>query len=167
MRKADDADAAADLGLVRIDHAAFNAQLDVAGQFDPAAAPAAHMQPAQGRHLAWALIDNLAGGTRGLFIAVHHLAIDGYAMVLLTTDTVLKLNSNPNAKLGDVKVAAQITKNALESKRVSLDVRKKIEAAAREKLLQEQSAKLDKLVKSKGLSEETAADMRKKILGIS
>jgi Protein of unknown function (DUF3486). len=89
------------------------------------------------------------------------------AMVLLTTDTVLKLNANPEVKLGDVKTAAQITKNALESKRVSLDVRKKIEAAAREKLLQEQSAKLDKLVKSKGLSEETAADMRKKILGIS
>lgn len=89
------------------------------------------------------------------------------AMVLLTTDTVLKLNANPEVKLGDVKTAAQITKNALESKRVSLDVRKRIEAAAREKLLQEQSAKLDKLVKSKGLSEETAADMRKKILGIS
>lgn len=46
----------------------------------------AHLQPAQGRHLAWALIDNLAGGTRGLFIAVHHLAIDAVSWRILVDD---------------------------------------------------------------------------------
>jgi len=46
----------------------------------------ADMQPAQGRHLAWALIDNLAGDARGLFIAVHHLAIDAVSWRILVDD---------------------------------------------------------------------------------
>jgi len=46
----------------------------------------ADMQPAQGRHLAWALIDRLAGDARGLFIAVHHLAIDAVSWRILVDD---------------------------------------------------------------------------------
>ncbi|WP_305809532.1 condensation domain-containing protein, partial [Pseudomonas sp. BAY1663] len=46
----------------------------------------AHMQPEQGRSLAWALLDNLAGGMRGLFIAVHHLAIDAVSWRILVDD---------------------------------------------------------------------------------
>lgn len=88
------------------------------------------------------------------------------AMVVLATDTVLKLRESGEASLDDVRKASQLAKNAQEGKRVSLAVRKQIEAEAREKLLQEQQSRLDKVVKIGGLSEASAADLRKKILGV-
>ncbi len=93
------------------------------------------------------------------------------AMVVLATDTVLKLNEKSLADepvdLAAVRAASQIAKNAQESKRVSLNVRKQIEAEAREALVREQAERLDKVVRTGGLSAESAADFRKKILGIA
>ncbi len=92
------------------------------------------------------------------------------AMVMLATDTVLKLNqksaSGQPVDVATVRAASQITKNAQESKRVSLQVRKQIEAEAREALLREQAERMDKIVKTGGLSADKAAELRKKILGI-
>ncbi|HEY0916252.1 MAG TPA: phage protein Gp27 family protein [Solimonas sp.] len=92
------------------------------------------------------------------------------AMVVLATDTVLKLHQKSAGgealDVATVRAASQIAKNAQETKRVSLAVRKQIEAEAREKLLREQSERLDKVVKTGGLTEKAAADMRKKILGV-
>lgn len=88
------------------------------------------------------------------------------AMVVLATDTVLSLSARGDAKLDEVRKAAQIAKNANEGKRVSLAVRKQIELAAREELQRQQAAALDKVVKTGGLSAEAASDIRKKILGI-
>ena len=88
------------------------------------------------------------------------------AMVVLATDTVMKLSASGDAKLDEVRKASQIAKNAQETKRVSLHVRKQIEAEAREKLQREQSAALDKVVSTSGLSAETADAIRRQILGI-
>lgn len=89
------------------------------------------------------------------------------AMVVLATDTVLKLNASGEADIDEVRKVSQIAKNAAEAKRVSLAVRKQIEADAREALVREQSARLDTVVKVGGLSADAAADFRKKILGVA
>lgn len=44
------------------------------------------MQPEQGRTLAWALIERLPGGGRGLFVAFHHLVIDAVSWRILLDD---------------------------------------------------------------------------------
>ncbi|KAF1692751.1 hypothetical protein CSC62_14040 [Pseudoxanthomonas jiangsuensis] len=88
------------------------------------------------------------------------------AMVVLATDTVLNLSARGNADLDEVRKASQIAKNANEGKRVSLAVRRQIEAEAREQLQREQAMALDSVVKSGGLSADAAEDIRKKILGI-
>lgn len=45
-----------------------------------------HMDPASARTLAWAVIDNLPNGERGLFIAFHHLVIDAVSWRILVED---------------------------------------------------------------------------------
>lgn len=80
------------------------------------------------------------------------------AMVVLATDTVLKLNQKSavgeTLDVATVRAASQIAKNAQETKRVSLAVRKQIEAEAREKLVLEQREKLDQLGKSGAITPE-------------
>jgi hypothetical protein len=66
----------------------------------------------------------------------------------------------------DVRKLARAARDVISARSMSLKERQQIEAMAREKLLREQSERLDKVVKSGGLSEETAADLRRKILGI-
>ena len=92
------------------------------------------------------------------------------AMVVLATDTVLKLNEKSLADepvdLASVRAASQIAKNAQESKRVSLNVRKQIEAEVREALLREQSEKLDKVAKTGKYDQATLARIRSEVYGL-
>jgi amino acid adenylation domain-containing protein len=46
----------------------------------------AHMDPATARTLAWAVIENLPSGQRGLFMAFHHLVIDAVSWRILVED---------------------------------------------------------------------------------
>lgn len=46
----------------------------------------AHLQPECARTLAWALIDGLPNGERGLFMAFHHLVIDAVSWRILVED---------------------------------------------------------------------------------
>jgi hypothetical protein len=87
------------------------------------------------------------------------------AVITLVADVALKAQNQPP----DVDVArklARAAKDAIDTKRVDVNVRRVIAQEARDMLMREQAAKLDKVVKTGGLSEETAADIRKKILGI-
>lgn len=89
------------------------------------------------------------------------------AVVTLVTDVALRQQESD--KPADVETArklARAAKDAIDTKRVDVNVRKAIAEEARQALLREQSAKLDKVVKTGGLSADTAADLRKKILGI-
>jgi len=86
------------------------------------------------------------------------------AMVLLATDTVLNLRTSGEAKLDDVRKASQIAKNAQEGKRVSLAVRKQIEAEAREKALNEAAARVDAAAQARGLTAEDASFWRDQVL---
>lgn len=85
----------------------------------------------------------------------------------LTVDVGLKAQV-PGSEIGieDVRKLARATRDVISARSMSLKERQQIEEMARQKLLREQSERLDKVVKSGGLSEETAADLRRKILGI-
>ena len=89
------------------------------------------------------------------------------AVVTLVTDVALRQQASEEGV--DVETArklARAAKDAIDSKRVDVNVRRAVAEEARQALLREQSANLDKVVKTGGLSAETAADLRKKILGI-
>jgi hypothetical protein len=85
----------------------------------------------------------------------------------MAADAALKAQM-PGSKVDieDLRKLARATRDVISARTMSLKERQQIEAMAREKLLREQSERLDKVVKSGGLSEETAADLRRKILGI-
>jgi len=88
------------------------------------------------------------------------------SMAVLATETVIKLLASDEASLDEVRKASQITKNATEAKRVSLAVRKQIEAEAREKLLREQDERLDKVAKSGKYDQATLARIRSEVYGL-
>ena len=69
--------------------------------------------------------------------------------------------------MDDIRKMARAAKDAIDTQRVGINVRKAIAAEAREQLLREQAANLDKVVKSGGLSEDAAASMRRQILGLA
>jgi Protein of unknown function (DUF3486) len=76
-------------------------------------------------------------------------------------------NNEEDFSIKDVKDLALMAKNTFDAKRMNVAQRQLIQQEAREALLREQSAKLDKIVKSGGLSAETAKDLRQKILGVT
>ena len=89
------------------------------------------------------------------------------AVMTLVTDVALRKQESPDGV--DVETArklARAAKDAIDTKRVDVNVRKAVAEEARQALLREQQSALDKVVKSGGLSAESAADFRKKILGI-
>ncbi|MEK0364303.1 amino acid adenylation domain-containing protein [Pseudomonas sp. CBC3] len=62
------------------------AALDAVGLQQALTELQAHLDPASARTLAWALIDGLPNGARGLFIAFHHLVIDAVSWRILVED---------------------------------------------------------------------------------
>ncbi|RPE81835.1 phage protein Gp27 family protein [Vulcaniibacterium tengchongense] len=88
------------------------------------------------------------------------------AVITLATDASLKLQSAEEISVDDVRKLARAAKDAIDTKRVDVNVRRAIAAEAQAALLREQQAKLDKVVKTGGLSAESAAEFRKKILGV-
>lgn len=93
-------------------------------------------------------------------------ALLGQAITTLATNAALKAHEKEDVSIEDVRKLARAAKDAMDTQRVSVNVRRAIAQDAREALQREQAAKLDNVVKSGGLSEETANDFRKKILGI-
>lgn len=89
------------------------------------------------------------------------------AVVTLVTDVALRQQeSQDGVDVDTVRKLARAAKDAIDTKRVDVNVRKAVAEEARQALLREQQSALDKVVKSGGLSAESAADFRKKILGI-
>jgi hypothetical protein len=88
------------------------------------------------------------------------------AIITLATNAALQAHGQDDVPIETIRKLSVAAKNAMDSRRVDLTVRRAIREEARAQLLAEQAAKLDKVVKTGGLSEDAAADMRKKILGI-
>ncbi|MBL8260921.1 MAG: DUF3486 family protein [Xanthomonadaceae bacterium] len=89
------------------------------------------------------------------------------SLTALTAHLSLKANDpDSETTVEDARKLARAARDLISARSMALKERQQIEDMARQKLLREQSERLDKVVKSGGLSEETAADLRRKILGI-
>lgn len=89
------------------------------------------------------------------------------AVVTLVTDVALReQQSGAGVDVETARKLARAAKDAIDSKRVDVNVRKAVAAEVREKLLRAQDAALKKVEKAGGLSAETAAQIRASILGV-
>lgn len=93
-------------------------------------------------------------------------ALLGQAITTLATNAALRAHEKDNVSIDEIRKLARAAKDAMDTQRVGVNVRRAIAQEAREALQREQAAKLDNVVKSGGLSEERANEFRKKILGI-
>lgn len=89
------------------------------------------------------------------------------AITVVAVKAAMRAKDDPDLGTKEAKDLALMAKNALDAKRMNIAQRQAIQEEAREKLLREQAANLDKVVKTGGLSAEAAEDFRKKILGIA
>lgn len=106
-------------------------------------------------------------GEMGEGIGEKSGALLAQAVTTLATDAALKMQTQEKVSVDDIRKMARAAKDAIDTQRVGINVRKAIAAEAREQLLREQAANLDKVVKSGGLSEDAAASMRRQILGLA
>lgn len=88
------------------------------------------------------------------------------AITVVAVKAAMRAKDDPDLGTKEAKDLALMAKNALDAKRMNAAQRQLIQEEARQKLLREQSERLEKVVKSGGLSDAAAADLRKKILGI-
>ncbi|GEM_PF-573196 len=88
------------------------------------------------------------------------------AITVVAVKAAMRAKDDPDLGTKEAKDLAMMAKNALDAKRMNAAQRKLIQQEARDKLLREQEAKLDKVVKKGGLSAEAAADIRAQILGV-
>lgn len=93
-------------------------------------------------------------------------ALLAQAITTLATNAALKAHENEDISIDEIRKLAVAARNAMEAQRVGVNVRKAVAEEARARLLREQEAALDKVVKTGGLSADAAADIRRKILGI-
>lgn len=94
-------------------------------------------------------------------------ALLGQAVTTLATHAALRLQDQEDVSIEDVRKLARAAKDAIDTQRVSVNVRRAIAAEAREQLLREQAEALDQVVKTGGLSDEAARSIRDKILGVA
>lgn len=132
-----------------------------------------------GLHRYKASVEELAGRMREIDRAAQALvgelgedigdragALLANAVTTLATNAALRANESDDVSIDEVRKMAVAAKNALDTRRISLAERRTIAQEAREALQREQSAKLDKIVKEAGLSDDVAATFRRKVLGL-
>lgn len=111
-------------------------------------------------------VSNAVIGELGEGVGEKAGALLAQAITTLATNAALKAHDSDDISIDEIRKLARAAKDAMDTQRVGVTVRKAIAEEARQALLREQQEKLDKVVRTGGLSEQTAADMRKKILGI-
>jgi hypothetical protein len=82
------------------------------------------------------------------------------------TQVALRAQDDEHTSVDDVRKLARMGKDLIQARRVDRHERKDIEKTARERQVREQAEALDAMVKSKGLSAETADAIRKQVLGV-
>ncbi|EML7987522.1 DUF3486 family protein [Stenotrophomonas maltophilia] len=93
-------------------------------------------------------------------------ALLGQAITTLATNAALRAHEKEDVSIDEIRKLARAAKDAMDTQRVSVNVRRAIMQEARDAMVREQAAKLEKVVKSGGLSAAAAADIRSQILGI-
>lgn len=88
------------------------------------------------------------------------------AVTTLATNAALRATETDEVSIEDVRKMAVAAKNALDTRRLSLAERRAIAQEAREALQREQAAKLDKIAKEAGLTDDVANTFRRKVLGL-
>ncbi|MCX7563766.1 DUF3486 family protein [Xanthomonadaceae bacterium XH05] len=132
-----------------------------------------------GLHRYKASVEELAGRMREIDRAAQALvgelgedigdragALLANAVTTLATNAALRANESDEVSIDEVRKMAVAAKNALDTRRISLAERRAIAQEAREALQREQSAKLDKVVKEAGLTDDVADTFRRKVLGL-
>lgn len=88
------------------------------------------------------------------------------SVVTLVTDLALKKQGEAEVDVETVRKLARAAKDAIDTKRVDVNVRKAIAAEAREALLREQTKKLDKVSKTGKYDPATLERIRSEVYGL-
>lgn len=88
------------------------------------------------------------------------------AITVLALKATKRARDDVDLSTREAKDLALMAKNAMDTRRMSLNTRRIVAQEAREELQREQAARLDTIVKEAGLSDETAATFRRKVLGL-
>jgi endonuclease III len=94
-------------------------------------------------------------------------ALLAQSITTLATHAALSAQQRDDVSIEEIRKLARAASYAMDARVKSRQERVAIRADAREELLREQREALDKVVKQGGLSEATAADFRRKILGVA
>ncbi|SED75221.1 phage protein Gp27 family protein [Pseudomonas anguilliseptica] len=89
------------------------------------------------------------------------------AISTLTYQAAMGAHEKDEVTIAEVSALARAAKATMEARTMSVKERQTIEKAARERLLQEQAAELDKTVQAGGMDEATAEFWKKKFLGVA
>lgn len=88
------------------------------------------------------------------------------AISTLTYQAAMGAHEKDEVTIAEVSALARAAKATMEARTMSVKERQAIEKAARERLLQEQAAELDKTVQAGGMDEAQAEFWKKKFLGV-
>lgn len=93
-------------------------------------------------------------------------ALLAQAITTLATNAALRAHESDDISVDEIRKLARAAKDAMDTQRVGVNVRKAIADEARQALLREQAKKLENIVKSNGISAEKAEALRKQVLGL-
>jgi hypothetical protein len=88
------------------------------------------------------------------------------AISTLTYQAAMGAHEKDAVTIAEVSALARAAKATMEARTLSVKERQTIEKAARDRLLQEQAAELDKAVQAKGMTEDQAMYWRQTFLGV-
>jgi len=94
-------------------------------------------------------------------------ALLAQSITTLAANAALQAHANDETSVEDVRKLARAAKDVLQARRISLTERRELEKAAEERLLKEQRARLDGVVKRRGMSADTADQIKREILGVT
>jgi hypothetical protein len=94
-------------------------------------------------------------------------ALLAQAITTLAANAALKAHERDDVSIDEIRKLARAAKDAIDTRRLSLAERQALEKAAEARLLKEQKARLDGVVKRRGMSAEAADEIRREILGIT
>lgn len=112
-----------------------------------------------------AVSDRLVGGL-GDGVGEKAGALMAHAVTAAVTFAALEEQEADEVDLGRISELALAASRAAKTSRLTTDERRIVAQEAREALQREQSAKLDKIVKETGLTDDVAATFRRKVLGL-
>lgn len=88
------------------------------------------------------------------------------SITTLATNAALMAHTRDDVSIDEVRKLARAAKDTLDARSKSLKERRAIEEAARERLIREQKERVDSIERKRGMTKETADQIRREILGI-